>query len=111
MKKNIDSEIGKRVRSCREKLGYSREELSEKANIATSFLSTIELGKGSFTAEVLKKLCKALGVSADYIVFGKEHDECWDSISDMLSGLDKRYFSYVENIVSSYIKSILINEE
>ena len=64
MKKQLNVEIGGRIRKCRETLGYSRETLAEKAELANSFIGTIELGSGSFTAESLIKLCRALGTSA-----------------------------------------------
>ncbi|CAN4043204.1 hypothetical protein BBBGCB_BBBGCB_11455, partial [Dysosmobacter welbionis] len=70
LKKQLNVEIGGRIRKTREALGYSREALAEKADLATSFIGTIELGTGSFTAESLIKLCHALGTSADYILFG-----------------------------------------
>ena len=72
MKKQLNVEIGGRIRKTREALGYSRETLAEKADLASSFIGTIELGAGSFTAETLIKLCRALGTSADYILFGRE---------------------------------------
>ena len=53
-------EVGGRIRKAREALGYSREALAEKADLASSFLGTIELGTGSFTAETMSKLCNCL---------------------------------------------------
>lgn len=106
MKKQLNVEIGSRIRKSREALGYSREALAEKADLATSFIGTIELGTGSFTAETLIKLCRALGVSADYILFGNEQQGDLSAIHAMLSGLDVSYLPYVEEILSAYIKSI-----
>lgn len=106
MKKQLNVEIGGRIRRCREALGYSRETLAEKADLANSFIGTIELGTGSFTAESLIKLCKALGVSADYILFGNEQKPDLSTINAMLSGLDPAYIPYVEELLSAYMKSI-----
>jgi len=72
----------------------------KKADLATSFIGTIELGTGSFTAETLIKLCKALGVSADYILFGTEQQSDLSTINAMLSGLDASYLPYVEELLS-----------
>ena len=104
MKKQFNIEIGGRIRKCREALGYSRETLAEKADLARSFLGTIELG--SFTAESLVKICHALGVSADYILFGKEEHGDLSTVNAMLSGLDPEYLPYVEEMLRSYIKAI-----
>ena len=108
MKKQLNVEIGGRIRKSREALGYSREALAEKADLASSFLGTIELGLGSFTADSLVKLCRALGVSADYILFGKEEQGDFSTIHAMLSGLDAEYLPYVEEMLRSYIKAITI---
>jgi transcriptional regulator with XRE-family HTH domain len=106
LKKQLNIEIGGRIRKCRENLGYSRETLAEKADLASSFLGTIELGAGSFTAESLVKICHALGVSADYILFGKEKQGDLSNVNAMLSGLDPEYIPYVEEMLRSYIKAI-----
>lgn len=108
MKKQLNVEIGRRVRKSREALGYSREALAEKADLANSFLGNIELGSSSFTAESLVKLCSALGVSSDYILFGKEEQGDFSTINAMLSGLDAEYLPYVEEMLRSYIKAITI---
>lgn len=106
MKKQLNVEIGARIRKCRETLGYSRETLAEKSELASSFLGTIELGSGSFTAESLIKLCRALGVSADYILFGIEEQGNLTAINAMLSGLSPEYIPYVEELLAAYVKSI-----
>jgi len=56
LKKQFNVEVGGRIRKAREALGYSREALAEKADLASSFLGTIELGTGSFTAETMRML-------------------------------------------------------
>ncbi|MEQ3170136.1 helix-turn-helix transcriptional regulator [Dysosmobacter welbionis] len=109
MKKQLNVEIGGRIRKTREALGYSREALAEKADLATSFIGTIELGTGSFTAESLIKLCHALGTSADYILFGAEEQSDLSTIDAMLSGLDSKYIPYVEDLLSAYLKSLRLS--
>lgn len=62
---------GKRIYSLRIAGGYSREELARKAGISGKFLFEIEQGRKKFSAETLGYLAMALGVSCDYIMFGK----------------------------------------
>lgn len=111
MKKQLNVEIGYRIRRQREALGLSREALAEKADMATSFLGKIELGSGSFTAESLIKLCNALGVTADYILFGSENHGDLTTINAMLSGLEAKYIPETEALLSAYIKSIMLSKE
>lgn len=111
LKNQLNVEISGRVRKCREALEYSRETLAEKADLANSFLGTIELGSGSFTAGSLIKLCRALHVSADYILFGTEEESDLSTIDAMLSGLSPDYIPYVERLLSAYIESINLSHE
>ena len=110
-KKTVDVEIGQRIRRSREALGYSRETLSDKAVLSNSFLSAIELGTGSCTAEYLQRLCRALGVSADYILFGMERQGDLTPIHAMLSGLDPQYLPLVKQLLSVYVQSISLSKE
>ena len=50
--------------------GYTREQLSELADISEKFLYEIETGKKGFSAMTLLNLSKALEVSLDYIMTG-----------------------------------------
>lgn len=62
--------VGARLRDLRKERGYSREELSESADISVKFLYEIETDKKGFSAHTLMKLAEALGVSTDYIMTG-----------------------------------------
>lgn len=64
-------ETGLRIRTMREQQRLTREKLAEKANISVQFLADIENGKKGMTLATLKKICTALNLSADYVVFGK----------------------------------------
>lgn len=111
MKKEVDKSIGLRIREKRDALGYSRELFAEKAEMSPTFLANIESGSIGFSESTLIKMCKVLGVSADFILFGKERTTTYAKISEMLSGLDEQYLPHVEALVAAYIKSILLAEE
>lgn len=110
MKKTDTAAIGERIRTQRQKLGYSREKLAEIADISNSFLSDIEHGTKNFTVPNLASLCRALGVSADYLVFGTTEENSIGSICQMLSGMDSRYLPLLEELLAAYIKTISIAE-
>ena len=69
-KENID--IGERLRGIREQMHMTREEFSEKIDITDSFLGQIERGERALSVKTLKKVVKYTGVSADYLLFGKD---------------------------------------
>lgn len=74
MKKNINLEIGERVRLTRISRGFSREELAEILNISTLFLGYIECGQRGMSLTTMQNMCNILNVSADYLLLGKEKE-------------------------------------
>ena len=101
-------EIGSRIRSQRETLGYSREKLAELSEISNSFLSDIERGERGFSVALLGRV---LGLSADYILFGREQATDLSPITDMLSGLDEKYIPELQELLGAYLKTITIAEK
>lgn len=102
--------IGSRIWECRKKLGYSRERLAEAADVSNSFLAEVEHGTKNFSVPVLARLCKALGVSADYLLFGREETSDTSGINQMLSGIDPQYLPHLEELLAAYIKTISLAE-
>jgi y4mF family transcriptional regulator len=66
--------IGERIRERRTKLGWTQEQLAQTAGISKSFLSELESGKRSVSADKLLDLAQALGVSLDYLMTGQGNE-------------------------------------
>jgi len=64
------TEMGKRVRSRREAIGMSRENLAEKLDVSAQFIADIEYGNKGISIKKLYLLCQILNVTADYILAG-----------------------------------------
>jgi len=64
--------VGERVKQRRRELGLSQDALAQRAGISKSFLSDLETGKRSLGAETLLDLARAMGLSLDYLMTGKE---------------------------------------
>ena len=111
MKKDFDSAIGQRIREKRESLGYSREYVAEQAEMSPSFLADVELGVKGFSASTLIKLCRTLGLSADYILFGSQSTFDFFKAAELLSGLDPKYLPLVEDLLAAYTKSIRLSNK
>src|ERR1700722_869562 len=61
--KLLDELIAERIRSRREELGLSLEELSAGSGVSRSMISKIERVESSGTAVLLGKLCAGLGLT------------------------------------------------
>lgn len=106
MKKDINIEVGARIRKKRELLGLTREQLAESANISAAFLADVELGRKGASTLTIKKLCDSLHVSADYLVRSRELSTEFPEIIELLSNLDSEYIPLVEELLRTYIKTI-----
>lgn len=56
----ITEKFGKRVKIIRQELGISQEELSFRADLHRTYISSIELGKRNVSLVNIEKLAKAL---------------------------------------------------
>lgn len=106
MKKNLDLQIGNRVRVKREEQKLSREKLAECIEISPQFLAQIELGRRGMSSVTLFKLCNVLSTSADYIVLGREEENDLSTINKMLVNLDPRYLPHMEDVIRTFIQAV-----
>ena len=66
------SSVGERIKDRRTELGWTQDVLSQKAGISKSFLSDLENGKRNVGADTLFDIARALSLSLDYLMTGKE---------------------------------------
>ena len=95
-----DINIGERLRGLREDLKMTREEFSEKVDITDSFLGQIERGERSLSVKTLKKIVKYTGISADYLLFGKNtNNDNIKKINNILTLNTKQTSDFIYHIV------------
>lgn len=82
------TEAGGRIRKLREINRYTREALAELADISAKFLYEIETGQKGFSADTLYRIAKALSVSSEYILSGKNQDDYNEDIVNILNMFD-----------------------
>ena len=91
--------IGERVTELRKRLGWTQEELAEKADLTPQFVSYAESGKRAMRPENLLKLSKALNVSADYLLTGEVVDKDILILSEKMKNLSPSQIRIIENII------------
>lgn len=95
-----DIDIGERLRSIRESMHMTREEFSEKIDITDSFLGQIERGERALSAKTLKKVVKYTGVSADFLLFGKDsNNETIQKINNILTVNSEATSDFIYHVV------------
>lgn len=68
----LRKEIGLRIRDIRIDMGLSKQSFASLLGISGQYLGMVERGKGSLSFEKVQVLCNLTGLSADYILFGKD---------------------------------------
>lgn len=85
-----DYERGIRIADRRKEIGLSQDELAHRVGIGRQALSAIENG-GDFKTQTLDNIAIVLGVSVDFIMYGKNEEK-----SELLSEAickEKRIFN------------------
>ncbi len=112
MDKNINLEIGERIRQARTSLGLSREKLSEMLNISALFLGFIECGQRGMSISTLMNISRVLNVSTDYILTGKIPLEPKQELINAVNSIDEKYIPLAIENLNNFKKMIsLIQSE
>lgn len=64
--------IGQRVRRTREALGLKQQDLAVEIGVTSQHISRIELDQGAPSVQTLLRLSRALGVTTDYLLTGRD---------------------------------------
>lgn len=60
---NIKQALGKRIKTLRNELGFSQEELADRAGIDRTYITSVECGKRNISIVNIEKIATALGVT------------------------------------------------
>ena len=95
-----DISTGERLRRIRESMKMNREEFSEKIDITDSFLGQIERGERALSVKTLRKVVRYTGISADYLLFGKEtNNQTIQKINNILAVNSEETKDFIYQIV------------
>ena len=104
-------QIGSRILSRRKQLRMTQEELAEKAGITPQTVSSAELGKKALRPENIIKLCGALKISADYLLFGTISSDDQSVLFSKVSQLSPAQYRHLEDIVNSFIAAVIPDDK
>lgn len=97
--------FGSRLKYSRKSIGMTVEKLADKVDRSENFINRIENGQKSCSIHTLYQFCKALNVSADFLLFGTEvkSDNFTDLqiVQNILDKCDEKQLSVLTNIVST----------
>ncbi len=102
----LNIEVGARITELRKQRGYTREKLSELADVSVQFLADIEKGRKSMTIATLKRISAALLVPTDHIVNGTHESGDNAGINSILSTLSDKNKKQAEKILTAFAEAV-----
>lgn len=102
----LNIEVGARITELRKQRGYTREKLSELADVSVQFLADIEKGRKSMTVATLKRIATALLVPTDHIVNGTMDTDDNDGIISILNTLSDKNKKQAEKILTVFAEAV-----
>lgn len=83
-------------------MGYTREQFAEMLDVSVSYLAELERGRTGISVKMLVKVCRVLGLSADYILFGQERDEDLARLN-RIHRIDERYLPLLDSVIAELL--------
>ena len=96
--------MGQRLRQQRNRLGLTREQFAELADIGTGYYGQIEVGTSQMSIDTLMKVARTSRLSMEYILFGEEGGETdLGSLETLLRGCTPRELRLAEKVLQLFL--------
>lgn len=105
-KKDLNVLIGTNIRQAREAAGFTQEKFSEMIGIGPKSLSAIERGMVGISLAALKRVCSALSVSSDSIIFGRTEENDVSALTARLALLTEEEFRLCSEIICKLLEAL-----
>ena len=105
----INESLGKKLKKARQERRLTREELSEKIDVSSRFLASVESGQVGISLHTLKKICIEFGISADEllgITSISNNDRLFEDAITRIKQLPPELLPPLLEIITSYTKAI-----
>ena len=109
-KKNVNVELGKRIKSAREAAGLTQERFAELVGMGTKNISAIERGIVGISISSLIRICDVLSVSSDSLLFDGCKSAEASRLTSKLEGLSEKQFGIAKNIINNVIEAFSTGE-
>ena len=99
-KKEINIQIGKEIKTARERAGLTQEQFGELVSLGTKNVSDIERGVTGITVSTLKRICEKLSISSNVILFVDQGRNDVKYLAERLSRLSAEQFEAVNTFLN-----------
>lgn len=93
--------IGKRIAARRRALGLTQAVVSERADISTTYMSSIERAVSIPSTEVIMRLAEALDTTPDEFLVGaaRHQGDQWKNVAELLRPLDEKQLALARSFL------------
>lgn len=106
VKKEINIQIGERIKFYREDRGLTQEQLAEAIEVSPQYISDLERGVVGISIPTLKRLCAHLCVSSDRILFDRQTETYAAAIGEKCRGLSDSQFRMAMDILDRFLAAV-----
>lgn len=103
--------LGENIKREREKAGYTQERFSEIIDMTPNNLSAVKRGVAGVSLKTLRRICEALKVSADDLLFGQREKSDGEALIRKLERLDARQMRIVQEVLSALLEAFALKKE
>ena len=102
-KKELNIQIGDRVKRAREKSGMTQEQFAELISKTPQFISDLERGVSGISIETLRTICEKLCISSDSILFADRNENDISELLVKFRRMSHIQFRAMEQIVNALL--------
>lgn len=106
VKKDINIQIGERIKAAREQTGRTQEQLAEAIEVSPQYISDLERGVVGISIPTLKRLCTSLAVSSDQILFDRQTELYAMAIGEKCRNLSESQFHMVLAMIDCVLNAV-----
>lgn len=110
-KKEINIQIGERVRHAREQASLTQEQLAEKIEVSPQYVSDLERGVVGISISTLKRLCIALCISSDSIIFTETKNGSAYVIAEKCNTMTTSQLAILNEIIDKVIEAFNMEQD
>ena len=105
-KKEVNVEIGGQVKRARDAANITQEQLAERIDVSPQYVSDLERGVVGVSIPTLKRLCSALGVSSDTILFGAKTADTAEMLAHKLRAISPDKMPFLLDIIDAFVGAV-----
>lgn len=109
-KKQINVEIGQRIKQNREAAGLTQEKFAESVGLGVKHISAIECGAVGVSINTIIEICRVLSISSDALLLESTSKNDVSSMTERLERLSPNQYRIAEDVLNKLIEAFALGD-